>query len=430
MANELKMAKVQSILTLHERGWSNRRIAKELGIHRDTVGRHVRLARKDASPGDSGNSKPAKAPPGSGRQSSGCRSECAAFRQIIEAKLDQGLTAKRIHQDLVAEHGFASKYHSVRRFVRTLGQTSPLPMRRMECSPGEEVQVDLGTGGPIVQADGRRRRTHVFRIVLSYSRKGYSEAIFRQTTDQLRGRSTLFGLLFPFLGLAAAFLGGQRAAKEFLQAFDELGRAARAAGARPLAEQANGLVVLVQQPRTPRADVVGLLQVSAEQLVGRQAAVPRSTRPRPVLRPRHHARTDRIAFHVANRRPQVRLIKRRRVKPPLPKVPAPPLPAVDVRGVLRAQPPHRPAERVDRHGNRHEVHVVGHQAVGPDPQAAGLALVGQQRQELAAVGVGEEHVLAAVAALRQVMRNAWNNNSCQSCHSLMIARSKPPVNLN
>src|SRR5262249_58601900 len=38
---------------------------------------------------------------------------------------------------------------------------------------------------PIVGPDGKRRRTHVFRIVLSHSRKGYSEAVYRQTTDAL-----------------------------------------------------------------------------------------------------------------------------------------------------------------------------------------------------------------------------------------------------
>ena len=32
-------------------------------------------------------------------------------------------------------------------------------------------------------AEGRRRKTHVFRIVLSHSRKGYSEAVFRQNTE-------------------------------------------------------------------------------------------------------------------------------------------------------------------------------------------------------------------------------------------------------
>jgi hypothetical protein len=53
----------------------------------------------------------------------------------------------------------------------------------MECGPGEEAQVDFGTGARIV-VDGKRRRTHVFRIVLSHSRKGYSEAVYRQTAEE------------------------------------------------------------------------------------------------------------------------------------------------------------------------------------------------------------------------------------------------------
>ena len=43
--------------------------------------------------------------------------------------------------------------------------------------------MDFGSGAPIVDRDGRRRQSHVFRIVLSHSRKGYSEAVFRQNTE-------------------------------------------------------------------------------------------------------------------------------------------------------------------------------------------------------------------------------------------------------
>ena len=60
-------------------------------------------------------------------------------------------------------------------------------MRRMECAAGEEAQVDFGSGAPVVGADGKRRKTHVFRIVLSHSRKAYSEATFRQTTEDFIG---------------------------------------------------------------------------------------------------------------------------------------------------------------------------------------------------------------------------------------------------
>jgi transposase len=109
---------------------------------------------------------------------------CDPWRQVILDKLELGLSAQRIYQDLVVDHGFAGKYPSVRRFVQRLGQTRPLPFRRLECAPGEEAQVDFGTGALLRLADGKRRRTHVFRIVLSYSRKAYSEAVYRQTTDE------------------------------------------------------------------------------------------------------------------------------------------------------------------------------------------------------------------------------------------------------
>ena len=53
----------------------------------------------------------------------------------------------------------------------------------METPPGQEAQVDFGTGAPIINDEGKRRRSYVFRIVLSYSRKAYSESVFHQTTE-------------------------------------------------------------------------------------------------------------------------------------------------------------------------------------------------------------------------------------------------------
>lgn len=59
-----------------------------------------------------------------------------------------------------------------------------VPFRRMEALPGTEFQVDYGTGVWIVGADGKRRKTHLFRVVvLSFSRKAYSEVSFTQETE-------------------------------------------------------------------------------------------------------------------------------------------------------------------------------------------------------------------------------------------------------
>lgn len=57
MSNLLKMAVSESICALHRHGWSQRRIANELGINRETVARYLRLAELTA--------KPANAPTGS-----------------------------------------------------------------------------------------------------------------------------------------------------------------------------------------------------------------------------------------------------------------------------------------------------------------------------------------------------------------------------
>ena len=50
MANRIKVAIASSILTLRQQGWSFRRIAEALGVHRETVARHVRLAEAGAKP--------------------------------------------------------------------------------------------------------------------------------------------------------------------------------------------------------------------------------------------------------------------------------------------------------------------------------------------------------------------------------------------
>jgi len=192
MANQLKMAKVHSILTLHERGWSFRRIGRALGIHRETARRYVQLAEAGVDVAALSVGADAENRPNPPAGSSGPASKCDPFREIIIEGLEHGLSRQRIWQDLKQDHGFDGGYDSVKRFVRRLNSARPLPFRRMECEPGQEAQVDFGTGAPVITPDGqplptgvktRRRKTHVFRIVLSHSRKAYSEAVYRQTTD-------------------------------------------------------------------------------------------------------------------------------------------------------------------------------------------------------------------------------------------------------
>jgi len=81
--------------------------------------------------GESALSTPANAP----IRVAGRVSSCAAWQKIIQSKQEQQLSARRIHQHLVSEHGASVSNVSVRRFLRKLGRTKPLPFRRLESLP-------------------------------------------------------------------------------------------------------------------------------------------------------------------------------------------------------------------------------------------------------------------------------------------------------
>jgi plasmid stabilization system protein ParE len=274
MANQLKMAEVQAILALTRSGWSDRHIARQLGVHRETVGRHRRLSSQDSS-------KPASAPTGSG--GSACPSEGApigsidaaadstalatggsenasigfvstaiAWREIILQKLEAGLTAQRIYQDLHSDHEYAGSYYSVRRLIKKLTATLPAPFRRMECEAGAEAQVDFGRGAPILTPEGKRKGTWVFRIVLSHSRKGYAEVVHRQTTDD-----------FPRVVQAI------RAASIRLREFPASGRNETVAGTREIIIP-NLPYVVVYRIVADEVQIIRVFQTSMEWQAGMQ----------------------------------------------------------------------------------------------------------------------------------------------------------------
>ncbi len=196
MAHRLTMATVHSIRTLIEAGYSDRRIAEVLSVDRGTVAKYRRQFQNppNAPPGSDGDSA-SEAASGESRSEAvdenqqpasvpGPESECEPHRELILQKLEQGLTAQVIWQDLVDGENFTAKYHSVRRFVRKLKAKSPELVRRIEVAAGEEAQIDFGTAAYVTDADGKRRRPWVLRVVLSHSRKAYSEVVYHQSTDE------------------------------------------------------------------------------------------------------------------------------------------------------------------------------------------------------------------------------------------------------
>ena len=118
----------------------------------------------------------------------GRRSLCEVDLAEITLAIEQGLSVLRIYQDLVASHAFAGSYTSVKRFVHCRRASQKLPFRRWKSEPGGEAQIDFGQGASVIDEHGKRRRPHLLRVILSHSRNGYSEVLWRQTTEEfIRG---------------------------------------------------------------------------------------------------------------------------------------------------------------------------------------------------------------------------------------------------
>src|ERR1700722_9079301 len=231
MSNVLSEAKKQQVIALGRLGWPLRRIEQETGVRRDPAGAYLKSAgigvrpprawgrRPPAKPANDngvttgsdaakpadtvnpnpnpenlstkGKAKARTAKPanenavttGFGVELSDSEHEspqsvpsiswCEPFREAIELGLSQGRNAIGIWQDLVSESGFNGGYQTVKRFVRKLrGNQPPQPRAVIITAPGEESQVDYGTG-PMVRdlQTGKYRRTRLFVLTLGYSRK-------------------------------------------------------------------------------------------------------------------------------------------------------------------------------------------------------------------------------------------------------------------
>ena len=182
--------KKKQIIALGQLGWSLRRIEKATGVRRETTGEYLKAAgiavRPPGAWGKGAPAKPANGvttdsePPTAAKpanevttDSSGVASVCEPYRELIEHGVACGRNAMAIWQELVDRHGFPGSYESVKRFVRKQrGTQSPEARAVILTAPGEEAQVDYGTG-PLVRdpETGKYRRTRLFVLTLGFSRK-------------------------------------------------------------------------------------------------------------------------------------------------------------------------------------------------------------------------------------------------------------------
>jgi len=205
MANVLNHEKQEQIRSLGRLGWSLRRIEVATGIRRETVSRYLRVAgitvrghrKRRLEPDPKAASEVTTDPPSDSKTASevttdlerGTRSPaasaCEPYRETIESALSLGRNATAIWQDLVCEHGFEGSYESAKRFVRKLrGEPSREAHPTIQTEPGEEAQVDYGTGPMVLDPlTGKYRRTRLFVMTLGFSRKSVWLLSFKSSTQ-------------------------------------------------------------------------------------------------------------------------------------------------------------------------------------------------------------------------------------------------------
>ena len=233
MANVLNEEKKQQVLALGRLGWSLRRIQQATKIRRETASAYLKAAgiavrppsgwgRCEPKPAnevitDFGAAKPAipvipdacnpspnpnpENPSNKGRSKTTSKpanenevitdsavvsgsSACEPYREAIDLGISRGRNAVAIWQDLVSEYGFASSYQSVQRFVRKRrGTQTPEARVVIVTAPGQEAQVDYGTGPMVRDPESRKyRRTRLFVMTLGCSRKSVRLLTFRSSS--------------------------------------------------------------------------------------------------------------------------------------------------------------------------------------------------------------------------------------------------------
>ena len=206
MTNLLSDALKQQVIALGRLGWTLRHIEAATGVRRETASAYLKAAGLAVRPPGRWGHPPAKPaievstdperpapaaeprPPGwePRPQRAPTASACVPYRELIESAVALGRNAMVIWRDLVDDHGFPARYASVRRFVAKLrGQHSPEAHPVIVTSPGEEGQVDYGTGPMVRHPDtGKYRRTRLFVLTLGYSRKSVRLLTFKSSVQR------------------------------------------------------------------------------------------------------------------------------------------------------------------------------------------------------------------------------------------------------
>jgi transposase len=159
---KLNQDEVRCVMLLQAKGQKVRTIARQLDVAESTLRCRLKRVRAELVDGRSG-------------QASVCDGFAGTIRQWMEQQVLRHVEGrwepvKELHQ-LLVHGGYPGSYRAVLRYVsRRRPVTRERPKRRVETSPGAQVQVDWVTRPVCVEALGGLLPLHAFVMALSHSR--------------------------------------------------------------------------------------------------------------------------------------------------------------------------------------------------------------------------------------------------------------------
>jgi transposase len=154
-----------TIQTLWKKGLNKSEIGRATGHDWKTVSSILKKL-------DSGQSWPEKKPH---------PSLLDPHKEKILDLIEKGLSAVRIHEELAAL-GIKGAYPTVKRYVGNIKKRENIFVR-IHTKPGEEAQVDFGYAGYTLDNSGKRRKTWVFNMKMSYSRLDFYKKVYNQRVE-------------------------------------------------------------------------------------------------------------------------------------------------------------------------------------------------------------------------------------------------------
>lgn len=103
------------------------------------------------------------------------------YTQEIINWLEIKLSAVRIHEELL-KLGLSVGYSTIKDYISLIKKNTDIFIR-IHTEPGEEAQVDFGYVGYTIDNHGKRRKTWVFNMRLSYSRMDFYKKVYDQKVE-------------------------------------------------------------------------------------------------------------------------------------------------------------------------------------------------------------------------------------------------------